>query len=196
MLIVAGGDLITGELDRTMPEDLKDLIIETIRLDMQATTEEIVDVTLPLAEQAGAERERTSVETVADIAQSGGAAVTGSAKVLDMLVQGRVSHLVINEDFHEDGWVDFVQQRYGAGENRDVFAGAADKFEVVPIIVEEEMVRLAIRSGAEIHVIHTVVPMKDEDPNRALPEGERSRGRQQPRFSTSLVALGQCSNNR
>jgi hypothetical protein len=157
MLVVAGDDLITGVLDRTMPDDLKDLIIATIRLDIQATTEEIVDATLPLAEQAEAARERISVETVVDMAQSGGAAVTGS-------------HLVINEDFHEDGWVDFVQQRYGAGENRDVFAGATDKFEAVPIIVEEEMVRLAIRSGAEIDVIHTAVPMKDEDPNRTLPE--------------------------
>jgi hypothetical protein len=170
MLIVAGDETITGVLDRTMPNDVKELVIGTIRLDIEATQEEVLEATMPIAERAEAERELISVQTLSDMAGAGGTAVTGSADVLDMLVQGRVSYLVMNEDFHEDGWADFANHRYGAGERREILSGSVDEIAVVPVIVEEEMVRLAIQHSAEIDIIHTGVPLVDDDPNRQLPD--------------------------
>lgn len=168
MLIVAGDELITGVFDRTMTDELKARVIETIRLDVQATADEILSATLPIAERAEADRERASIQTVADLIRSGGAAVAGSEAVIDALAHGRVTALIMNEDFHEDGWADFAHQRYGAGDNRDVFSRSVDEIEIEPVVIEEEMVRLAVRFGAEIDVIHTGVPMGDE-PNATLP---------------------------
>jgi hypothetical protein len=187
MLIIAGDELISGVLDRTMPDELKDLVVESIRLDIQATSEEILAATMPIAVRAEAEREMLSVQTLADMTGAGGRAVAGSADVLDMLVQGRVSYLVMNEDFHEDGWADFANQRYGAGTRHEVLSGSLTDVEVVPIVVEEEMVRLTIQNGGEIDIIHTGVPMEDEDPDRQLPgAGEIPRSR----AATKLDSLG------
>lgn len=190
MLIIAGDDVITGVLDRTMPDDLKDLVVDTIRLDIQATTEQIIEATMPIAERAEAEREMMSVQAVADMAGAGGTAVTGSAEVLEMLSHGRVTHLVLNEDFHEDGWADFTHQRYGAGDRRDVLAAVDENFDVLPIIVEEEMVRLAIQHGAEIDVIHTRVPLNDDDPDRTLPNAGEIPRSEAARLLDTLGGVG------
>jgi hypothetical protein len=170
MLIVAGDEIITGVLDRTMPDGLKDLVVDTIRLDIQATSEEILDATMPIAARAEAEREMLSVQTLTDMAGAGGRAVTGSDEVLDMLVQGRVSHLVMNEDFHDDGWADFSNLRYGTGERQEILSGSVGDIVVVPVVVEEEMVRLTIAHGGEIDIIHTGVAMVDENQDRQLPD--------------------------
>ena len=175
MLIVAGDELITGVLDRTMSDELKQRVVDTIRLDIQATGEQILDTTLPIAARAEATREQQAVDTVADLVQSGGAAVHGSAAVLEALAHGRAAMLVMNEDFHEDGWADFTNVRYGAGEDRDVFTGATDEFEAAPVIVEEEMVRLALKTGADIDVIHAGVPLADDYGDNIPDAGEIPR---------------------
>lgn len=169
MLILAGDEVITSVLDRTMPDELKQRVVETIRLDIQATTAEILDATRPIAERAESEREVQAVEQVADMIGAGHRAVGGSREVIDALAQGRVTHLLINEDFHEDGWADFTQHRYGAGADQDVTAGTTGPMEAVPIIVQEEMIRLAVQHGADLDVIHTGVPLVREA-NDAIPD--------------------------
>ncbi len=162
MLVIAADEVITGALDRTMSDQLSRRVIDRIRLDIESSGQEILEATLPLAERAEAEREQASVDTVADAVGQGRNAVAGAEKVMDALAHGRVADLIMNEDFHEDGWADFTNQRYGVGEQRDVLAGAVDEISVEPIIIEEEMVRLAIQQNAGIDIIHTRVPLTAE----------------------------------
>jgi hypothetical protein len=184
MLIVAGDEVITSVFDRTMPDALRERVIDTIRLDIQATTAEVVDATLPLAERAEAERELESARMVVEAIGQGSTAVAGADGVLAALVQGKVTSLVMNEDYHEAGWADFVNQRYGAGDRGDVFDGLPDEFVASPIIVEDEMVRLAILNGAEIDIIHTGVEI-ERGPNDQLPDAG-----QMPRSEASKLLDG------
>jgi hypothetical protein len=175
MLILAGDEVITSVFDRTMSEALKEMVIDRIRLDIQATTEEIIEATFPIAEAAEALRELESANAVAQEIRGGGAAVAGSDHVLAALVAGKVSSLIMNEDYHEAGWADFVNHRYGAGDRGDVFDRFPGEFEAEPIIVEDEMVRLAILSGADIDIIHTGVKI-DRELNEQIPDaGEMPR---------------------
>jgi hypothetical protein len=158
-LIIAGDEIITGALDRVMSGELAGRVAARIRLDIEATGAEILDATLPIAAKAEADRELSAVVAASDLVGGGHRAASGSAEVIEALASGRVRELIINEDFHEDGWADFEHGRYGVGENRDVFTGGAEPVVASPIDVEEEMVRLAIRTGAEIDVIHAGVPV-------------------------------------
>ncbi|TVR70376.1 MAG: hypothetical protein EA415_13020 [Sphaerobacteraceae bacterium] len=169
MLILAGDEVITSTFDRTMPEALKERVIDRIRLDIQATTSEVIEATLPIAERAEADRELESARMVVEAIKRGGAGAGGSDDVFAALAEGKVNTLVMNEDFHEDGWADFVNHRYGAGEHGDVFDGHVGEFSAAPIIAEDEMVRLAIQNGAEIDIIHTGVKIERE-PNDQLPD--------------------------
>lgn len=175
MLILAGDDVITSVFDRTMSEGLKARVIDRIRLDIHATTEEIIEATLPIAERAEAARELASAKTVVEAIKSGRTAAAGSDDVFAALVQGKVSSLIMNEDFHEGGWADFVNHRYGAGDRGDVFDQFPGEFKAEPILVEDEIVRLAIQNGAEIDIIHTGVKI-ERLPNEQLPDaGEMPR---------------------
>lgn len=176
MLIIAGDEVMTSVLDRTMSDELREYVVDTIRMESTASADEVVDLTLPIAKQAEAEREMVSVQTVSDAAGGGEMAVAGSGPVLEALAQGRVSHLVINEDFHESGWADFENLRYGTGESGEMFTGSVDGFEAVPVVLQEEMVRLAISTSAEIDVIHTGVSVDYDDPDTDIPDaGSRPR---------------------
>lgn len=169
-LIIAGDEVITGSLERTMSDSLRSTVIAMIRLDIDATEREILDATIPIATAAERDRELAAVTNVRDRIGAGNGAVGGSADVLEALAAGRVWELVLNEDFHEDGWADFDNGRYGVGALADVFGTGEIAFEAFPIDIEEEMIRLAILSGASIDVIHTSVPVRTQD-DGAIPDG-------------------------
>ncbi len=175
MLIIAGDEVITGALEKVMPDTVRERVAATVRLDVNATIEEIIAATMPLARRDEARREQATVDTIADLAGQGGRVATGSDDVMDALSVGRVMKLVLLEDFHEDGWADFANGRYGVGLPNDVFDGWSGPFEAAPIIVEEEMVRLAIATGAEVDVIHTAVPVEAMDPESIPGDGEIPR---------------------
>lgn len=175
MLIVAGDEVITGALDRTMSESLADRVIDRIRLDIDATGEQILETTLPIARKAEAERELASAQAVADAVGQGGTAVAGPEQVIEALAQNRVSDLIMNEDFHESGWADFENHRYGVGEQRGVLAGVVDEVTVQPVLIEQEMVRLAIKQNAGIDIIHTGVPVTAERDDQLPDAGEIPR---------------------
>lgn len=175
MLIIAGDEVITGALDRTMPDQLAKLVIDRIRLDIDASGTEILEATLPIAERAEAEREKASVEAAANAVGQGDTGVAGAEQVIEALAHGRVSELILNEDYHEDGWANFANMRYGVGEQRDVLGGVVDEATLLPIVVEEEMVRLAIQQNAGIDIIHTGVPMTAERDDQLPDAGEIPR---------------------
>ena len=156
-LIVAGDDVLTGALDRVMSQQLKNQMLATIRLDNQASDAEVIESTASIAAEAEAARERAAVENVKQLSTSAGRAVVGSTAVLNALKGGQARELIINDDFHEDGWADFTRDRYGVGVDRDVLSD--DELDANPIDIEEEMTRLAIATGAEIDVIHSSVPV-------------------------------------
>jgi peptide subunit release factor 1 (eRF1) len=174
-LIIAGDDVMLGTLDRVMPNEMREWLVETIRLDIDASEREIQDATMPIAERAEQERELAAVMAAKDRRGSQDGAALGSAEVLKALVRGQADMLIMTEDFHEDGWADFTNQRYGAGDEADLFVSGGTEFDAAPIDVEQEMVRLAIKTDAEIDVIHAAVPVDQSADAPIGHEGEVPR---------------------
>jgi peptide subunit release factor 1 (eRF1) len=175
MLILAGDEPVTSALNEVMSEHLQARIIETVRLDERATEQQIVETTLPIIERAEHEREAAAVDRVGELVGGGKGVASGSQAVLEALVNGQVSELIMVDDYHEDGWADFENNRHGVADSRDVFGHADEEFDLVPIALEEEMVRLALLTSAEIDIISSAVPVEYDNEGDIPETGEDIR---------------------
>jgi hypothetical protein len=158
MLVVAGDEVITSALDAAFTKSVADRIVGVIRLDIQASEQEMIEATLPLVTQVERDQELAAVRAVAAGVAADGLAVAGAAAVLRALQTGQVATLVIADDFAAEGWADYGRDVYGVGAVPEKHPIGGDTAEVTPIALEEELIRLSIRTGAEIEIIHTSVP--------------------------------------
>lgn len=158
VLIIAGDEVITAPLDRLFHETVADRIVGTVRLDITAPVEQIIEATLPLDEEAERGREAASVAAVQAAIGAGGAGAAGAADVLAALVGGRVETLVMVDDFSARGWADYTVDIAGAGEIPAEHPTGGERGQIVPIAVADEMVRRAVLTGAAIEVVQSGVP--------------------------------------
>jgi hypothetical protein len=82
---------------------------------------------------------------------------------------GRVAKLVMVDDFAGEGWADYGRDLYGIGPIPESHPVGGDVSEIVPVALEEELIRLALRTGAEIEIIHTSVPIEAAENNGGIP---------------------------
>jgi len=169
MLVVAGDEVITSALDPAFHPTVKERIVATIRLDNRASEQEIVEATQPLVERAEREREQAAVEAVRDAVGAGGAGAAGAGSTLTALQAGQVETLVMVDDFAAPGWADYVLPVYGAGNPPAEHPAGGDPAELRPVALDEEAIRLALLTGAEVQIVHTAVPV-DPDQGVTIPE--------------------------
>jgi hypothetical protein len=169
LLVVAGDEVITSALDPAFHPTVKERIIETIRLDNRASEREIVEATHPLAEQAEREREISAAAAVRDAVGAGGLGVAGAEATVTALQAGQVETLVIGDDFAAGGWADYGLPVYGVGEPPSEHPAGGDPADLVAIALEEEVIRLALLTGAEVQIVHSAVPL-DWVEGAAIPE--------------------------
>jgi ribosomal protein L7Ae-like RNA K-turn-binding protein len=187
MLVLAGDDQITTQLRDTLHPSIRERIVGHVNLSIRAGRQEVIDATLPLVDAAERARERDAVTRVRDNAASGGAGVIGVEDVLTALQAGQVLTLVITEDFSAEGWADYGLPLWGVGEVPDRHPAGGDAADLVPVMLESELVRLALQSDAEIEVVMADVPVSAEE-LADVPQAEDGR----PRSATALEldALG------
>lgn len=187
MLIVAGDEVITSALDAVFDQRVRDRIIASIRLDIEASPRQVLDATLPLAEEAERKHEDADVQTLRDAVGADGRGAAGPEDTLTALQAGQVLTLILNDDFTAPGWADYSLPLYGVGDVPREHPAAGDLANLVPIALEEEMIRLALASGAEVQIVHATQPV-------AVAEGERfpEAGTPPPRTAAgqALDALG------
>jgi len=181
LLVVAANEAMAPALNAAFHQTVSDRIAGQIRLDIDATPTEVRDAARPVVELAERERERVAVQTVSDYTGAGGMGVGGAEDVLTALQTGQVMTLVMNDDFAGEGWADFTFPVYGAGAAPEEHPAGGDVGNIVPIVLEEELVRLAILSSAEIEIVTTDVPLSAgeevdiPDADRAQPRSDAAR---------------------
>jgi hypothetical protein len=170
MLIVAGNEVITSPLDDAFHQSVKDRIVDTIRIESRATDAEVLEATLPVIERAERERETEIVGRLGEFV--GGKGAVGGEATLEALQAGQVQTLVMADSYQEVGWADLSLPLYGVGYVPKEHPAGGDVSAIVPIAVEEEFIRLALQQDAEVEIIHSPVPVSNEEQARVPDAGE------------------------
>jgi hypothetical protein len=161
ILILAGDEVMTSALDEQFHQSVKDKIAGTLRIDIRASEQEVIEATLPLVEQFEREQEAEAVRLLHENRGTGGLAALGPEEVLAALQAGQVMTLVMSDDFQKEGWADYSMPVFGAGKAPKRHPAGGDAKQMIPVQLEEEIVRLALQTGAEIEIIQSVVPMAE-----------------------------------
>lgn len=176
MLIVAGDEVITSALNAAFHQTVTARIVATLRMDIRTSEHDLLIETMPVAEQAERDREAAEVSRLLDAIGAAGHGAGGADDTLTALQAGQVDTLIMNDDFTGSGWADFSLPIYGVGEIPAQHPLGGDKGAIVPIALEDELVRLALQTDARVEVVHSSVPVKDAEV-RDLPEAHGKQPR-------------------
>ena len=179
MLIVAGNEVMTSALANEFHHTVQERILDTIRMDMSASEQEVIDATLPIAERAERDRELAVVERIANAVAANGRGKAGTADVLRALQMGQASGIAMVDDYAEDGWADFERDLFGVGPVPAEHPMGGDVADMVPVELGNEMIRLAVQTNARIEIVKTAVDSDEAGegvPNAgSLPRTEAAR---------------------
>jgi hypothetical protein len=164
-LVVAADEPIYSALQEEFHETVKSRIIGRVHLEMEAGIKEVVDVAEPVVQQAERQREMEAVQAVLDGAGAGDKGAAGAEATLLALETGEVMTLVMNEDFTQAGWADYSLPIVGAGEPPKEHPAGGDVANIVPIALEDELIRLALQTDSEIELVWTEMPVSGEELN-------------------------------
>ncbi|HET7091980.1 MAG TPA: hypothetical protein VFI22_00830, partial [Thermomicrobiales bacterium] len=161
VLVIAGDEVITAPLDRLLHQTVADRVIGTLRLDIATPIPAIIDATLPIDEAAERSREDAAVAALRGAFEADGLAATGATAVLRALQNAQAETLVMVDDFTAPGWADFAAGVAGVGEIPAEHPTGGDRSQIVPVSIEDEIVRRAIATGAAIEIVHSREPGPD-----------------------------------
>ena len=159
MIVLAGDEIITSALNDALHQTLKERVIGIARVDMHANTDELLEAVLPMVAEAERTQELEAVQRVNDGQGPGGHATAGAEDVLVALQSGQVMTLVMNDDFHGSGWADYTMPVYGVGTPPKKHPAGGEADQIVEVALEDEIVRLAVQTGADIEIVHSSVPV-------------------------------------
>lgn len=156
-LIVAGSEVMTSALDAAFHQTVKDRIVDTIRMEMWSSDQDVIDATLPIVQGAERQREADIVQALRDRVGAGDRAAAGTADTLKALQNGQVDTLVIADTFEGTGWADYDMHVFGVGNHPTQHPVGGDVASIVDVDLREELVRLALMTDAAVDVIHSEV---------------------------------------
>lgn len=163
ILVLAGDEQITTALRDALPEAIRERVAGEVRLDVTVGERELIEATAAVVDAAEREREAEVIGRIENGAGPGGGAATGPVDTMTALQAGQVMTLVMNDDFAAPGWADFTFPVYGAGEPPTAHPTGGDVANLVAVPLEEELVRLALQTGAEIEIVRSDVPVGAEE---------------------------------
>ena len=162
VLIMAGSEVMMSALHNAMPDRLKDIVFDTIPMESNVTPHEKADQTLPIAEEAERKREQASVDRLKNAIGQGQLGVAGVDDTIRKLQNGQVDSLVMCDTFAGDGWADYDMHIYGAGNIPTNHPAGGSVANLVGVDLRDELVRLALTSGAEVDIIHSSLPVTSD----------------------------------
>lgn len=162
VLIMAGSEVMMSALDHAMPDRLKDIIFDTVRMESVVSDQEKIEQTIPVAEKAEREREQTSVDRLKNAIGEGGMGTAGASETIRKLQNGQVDTLVMCDTFEGNGWADYEMHIYGAGNLPTTHPAGGEVTKLVAVDLRDELVRLALSTGAEVDIIHSSMPVDDD----------------------------------
>lgn len=153
MLIVSASDVFKSALDDEFHQTVKEKIVGELSLDGNAAEHEIIEAAQEVAEQAERNREMESILRLEDAIGAGNQGASGPADVLRALANGQVSKLLMADDFEGTGWADFTLNLFGIGNVPTSHPTGGEIGNLASINVAEEMVRLALATGAQVEIV-------------------------------------------
>lgn len=170
LLIIAGDEIITSALSETLDRSVQERVVARIRLDAAASPHQVIAATLPLVAQVEREREAAAVDRLRETL-GGGLAVAGAVDVANALQANQVGLLIMNDDFHAAGWADYAHATFGVGAKPAQSPLGGDASALASVDLDEEFVRVALATGAEIEIVHSSAPVAPDDGSR-VPAGQ------------------------
>ena len=162
-LVVAADEPVASALHQEFHQTVKDRVIGNTHIQGVASVPAQIAETMPLVEQHEREREAQTVQQIEDNRGPGGTAVAGPEDVVAALLAGQVMTLVINDDFAGPGWADFEQSLVGAGDVPAEHPYGGDAAALVPVQLEQELIRLALQQDASLEIVATQVPVSSDE---------------------------------
>ena len=162
--MVIGSDEVNGALFQEAVHDtVKEKIIGHFRVDISAANfDKILELAAPIATEYERTREAQAVDAVSDAVGSGNRGAAGAIDVLKALEQGQVFRLVMSGDYAEMGWADYTMPIYGIGDVPTEHPAGGDLHNIVPVPLEQEMIRQALITGAQIEIVDPSVEFDTE----------------------------------
>ena len=153
-ILLVGDEVITPLLREQMPKHLAERLVEDVRLDKDASLDQIVSTSLEAMKRAQEQTERDKVEEAVGGYRSGGLGVVGPEATLDALVKGQVDELLMTVDLRE------LQGLRGAatkglvmandGSPEPLLAGEAAQAPAEAVKLADELVTKAAQTSARI----------------------------------------------
>lgn len=151
-IVLGGTDENVALFRSNLPKAWQSLIVGTAPMSMLASHTEVLQKAMEIGDAAEHRREAAIVETIITGAAKGRGAVTGLQDTLDMLQEGRIQILVIQEGYRQPGST-CPACGYAAAEPIESCPACSGKMEGIPDIVEMA-VRSIMRKGGEVEVLH------------------------------------------
>jgi protein required for attachment to host cells len=162
-LVIAADEPMFSALKAEFHETVARKIIGHIHISVEANLNQVIDEAEPVVLQHEQQREFEAVQSARDNAAAGGKGVGGAKDTLTALETRQAQTLVMNDDFSLAGWADYTLPIFGIGQVPDEHPVAGDPANLVPTALEDEFVRLAIQSDADVEFVSTSEPVSEEE---------------------------------
>lgn len=162
-MVIGADEVNTSLFQQAAHDTVKEKIIGSFKVDISAANfDKILELAAPIATEYERTREAQAVDAVADAVGSGNKGAAGAIDVLKALEQGQVFRLVMSGDYSEMGWADYTMPIYGIGDVPTEHPAGGDAHNLVPVPLEQEMIRQALITGAQIEIVDPSVPVATE----------------------------------
>ena len=176
-VVFAADEPMRSTLKHESHQIVTNKLVGEVGVMLGAAPQSVVERTRPVVDAAERARESEAAKAVQDGAGPGGRSVTGAVETLTALQTGQVKTLVMNDDFQARGWADFALGSYGVGEPPAEHPAGGDAVDLRPVALEQELVRLALLTGAEIEIVRATAPVGPDEATRDGGDGRTEAAR-------------------
>lgn len=100
-VVIAGDPAIVPVISEELPKQLKDKVVDTLRLDVKAPEQEILTATLDAIREQDAATDADKVNRLFEQYRAGGLAIAGPQETLEALANGQVDELLISASMEQ-----------------------------------------------------------------------------------------------
>jgi peptide subunit release factor 1 (eRF1) len=150
-VVIAGNDSIKGAVMNTLPDQIKEQLVDYIHLEPNSSMKAILDTIEPLIREAERKQEADAVAALEmQMTAKGGLAAAGVADVAAALSKGQVQTLLMLQSFESAGGECPSCGTLRAGQRTKC---PYDGAELQPVDLREAFAARAIQQGAEVQIV-------------------------------------------
>jgi peptide subunit release factor 1 (eRF1) len=151
-VIVAGDAQMTALLAEQMPKELAEKVVDTLRLDVKASDQQVFEATLEAMRRQDAETDAQKVERLMNEYRRGGLACVGPQETLEALTNGQVDELLVSAALEQEHPEEVPVDAIVAPEVPDP-AGSTETDEPRPVLLPDLLVTKAKQTDATVTFI-------------------------------------------